>query len=50
MWKAYYQLMTDVTPARLHRAITDVNNWSKWDSGLEYARLDGDVKPGARLF
>ncbi len=47
MWKAQYEMTTDVTPAALYRAITDVNNWSKWDSGLEYTRLEGDVKPGA---
>jgi len=47
MWKAEYQMRTDVAPARLYRAITDVNNWNKWDSGLEYTRLEGDVTPGA---
>ena len=47
MWKAEYVMTTDVTPAALYRAITDINNWSEWDTGLEYTRLDGDVKPGA---
>ena len=47
MWKAEYVMPTDVTPAALYRTITDINNWSEWDTGLEYTRLDGDVKPGA---
>ena len=47
MWKAQHEMTTDVTPAALYRAITDINNWSKWDTGLEYTRLEGDVKPGA---
>src|SRR5262249_30803768 len=47
MWKAVYQMTTDITPARLYGAIADVNSWSKWDTGLEYTRLDGEVKPGA---
>src|SRR5437667_5465992 len=46
MWKAQYEMTTDVAPTALYRAITDVNNWSKWDTGLEYTRLEGDVKPG----
>src|SRR5438552_3490980 len=41
MWKAEYVMTTDVTPAALYRAITDINNWSEWDTGLEYTRLDG---------
>ena len=47
MWKAQYEMTTDVAPAALYGAIADVNNWSKWDTGLEYTRLEGDVKPGA---
>ncbi len=46
MWKAQYEMTTDVAPTALYSAITDVNNWSKWDAGLEYTRLEGDVKPG----
>src|SRR5207302_1657469 len=50
MWKAEYVMTTDVTPAALYRTITDINNWSEWDTGLEYTRLDGDVKPGAAVY
>src|SRR5207245_534400 len=44
MWKAEYVMTTDVTPAALYRAITDINNWSEWDTGLEYTRGDGEFK------
>lgn len=47
MWKAHYQMITDVSPERLYRAISDVNNWSKWDTGLEDTQLAGDAKPGS---
>jgi hypothetical protein len=47
MWKAQYRVTTDVAPERLYRVICDVNNWSKWDTGLEYTHLTGDLKPGA---
>ncbi len=47
MWKAQYEMTTDVAPTALYRAITDVNNWTKWDAGLEYTRLEGDAKAGA---
>jgi uncharacterized protein YndB with AHSA1/START domain len=47
VWKAQYEMTTDVPPAALYRAIADINNWSKWDSGLEYTRLEGDTRPGA---
>jgi len=49
MWKAQVRMTTDVPPARLYRAIADVNNWNQWDSGLEYTRLEGDARPGARF-
>jgi Polyketide cyclase / dehydrase and lipid transport len=47
MWKAQYEMVTDVPAEALYRAIADVNSWSKWDAGLEYTRLDGEAKPGA---
>ena len=47
MWRAQYEMLTDVPPQTLHDAITDINNWNKWDAGLEYTRLDGSARPGA---
>lgn len=47
MWKAQYEMVTDVPAQALYRAITDINNWSRWDTGLEYTRLEGKAVPGA---
>lgn len=40
MWQGQYETTTDVPAAALCKAIADVNNWSKWDSDLEFAKLD----------
>ena len=47
MWRAQYEMLTDVSAEALYRAIIDIDNWSRWDSGLEYTQLDGDMRPGA---
>lgn len=47
MWRAQYEMLTDVPPEALYHAIIDIGSWSEWDAGLEYTRLDGDVRPGA---
>jgi hypothetical protein len=47
MWQAQYETTTDVAAEKLFRAITDINNWSKWDAGLESTRLDGVARQGA---
>ena len=49
MWRAQYEMVTDVSASALYRAIADVNNWPKWDNGLEYTHLEGQAKPGARF-
>ena len=47
MWRAQYEMVTDVPASALYRAIADVNSWAKWDAGLEYTQLEGQAKPGA---
>jgi hypothetical protein len=47
MWKAQFEMLTDVSAEALHDAITDIDNWNKWDVGLEYTRLQGRMAPGA---
>lgn len=47
MWQDKYETTTDVPAEKLFRAITDINNWSKWDEGLESTRLEGVAKQGA---
>src|SRR5438477_4683744 len=46
MWRAQYEMLTDVPAQALYNAIVNVNSWSKWDVGLEYTRLEGAAKPG----
>jgi uncharacterized protein YndB with AHSA1/START domain len=49
MWQAKYETTTDVPAEKLFRAISDVNNWSKWDDGLESTKLEGDAREGAEF-
>jgi hypothetical protein len=44
MWQGRYETTTDVAADRLYRAITDINNWNKWDTGIEFTKLEGPVK------
>jgi hypothetical protein len=47
MWQAQYQTITDVPAEALFRAISDINAWSEWDHGLEFARIDGPIREGS---
>ncbi len=47
MWQGHYETTTDVSTEKLFRAITDINNWSRWDDGLEFTKLEGGATPGA---
>ena len=47
MWQAQYAMLTDVPAQALFAAITDIDDWNKWDVGLEYTRLQGEMKAGA---
>src|SRR5437868_2497448 len=49
MWKAQYETTTDVPAATLYRVIAEVNEWSRWDTGLEYTRMEGPAQPGANF-
>ncbi len=46
MWTAEYTLITDATKEEIWKAWADVENWSKWDKGVEWCRLDGEFKTG----
>ncbi len=46
MWIAEYTLITDATKESIWKAWADVENWSKWDKGVEWCRLDGEFKIG----
>jgi hypothetical protein len=47
MWQAQYQTTTDIPAEKLFRAISDINAWSHWDAGLEFARIDGPATAGS---
>jgi hypothetical protein len=47
MWRSQYETTTDVSAEKLFRAISDINNWNKWDEGLELTKLDGVAKQGS---
>ena len=47
MWQANFQTTTDISADKLYKAITSVEDWSKWDKGIEYTRLIDDVKVGS---
>lgn len=49
MWQAKYETTTDVPAEKLFRAISDINNWSKWDDGLESTKLEGIAREGAEF-
>lgn len=46
MWKSYYETVTDVPADRLFKVITDINNWNKWEHGLDFAKIDGPAEKG----
>jgi len=47
MWKAQYEMLTDVSAQALYSAIIDIDSWNKWDAGLEYTRLQSEMRAGA---
>jgi uncharacterized protein YndB with AHSA1/START domain len=47
MWKAQFEMLVDLPAEALYNAITDIDNWNKWDVGLEYTRLHGEMRAGA---
>jgi Polyketide cyclase / dehydrase and lipid transport len=47
MWTATYETTTDVSAQKLYDAILDINHWSAWDDGLEFARIETQPEAGA---
>jgi hypothetical protein len=47
MWtKTHSIITTDATKEQMWKLFADVNNWSQWDEGIEYAQLDGKFEQG----
>lgn len=46
MWTAEHTIVTDASKESVWKAWVDVENWKKWDEGVEWCRLDGEFKAG----
>lgn len=47
MWTKSHSIVTkDVTKEQMWKLFADVNNWHTWDSGVEFAKLDGKFEKG----
>lgn len=45
MWvKSYSRVVSGVTKEDVWRAWADVNNWPKWDEGLEFCQMNGEFE------
>lgn len=47
MWTRSYSIVTkEVTKEQMWKLFADVNNWHRWDEGIEFAKLDGKFEKG----
>ncbi|MEP6512791.1 MAG: SRPBCC family protein [Parafilimonas sp.] len=47
MWTKTHSIVTkEVTKEQLWKLFADVNNWHKWDTGIEYAKMEGRFERG----
>ncbi len=47
MWTKTHTIVSkDVTGQQMWKLFSDVNNWHKWDDGIEYASIDGKFEQG----
>ena len=47
MWTKTHSIVTrQVTKEQLWKLFANVNDWHKWDAGVEYARMDGKFEKG----
>ena len=47
MWTKSHSLITDkVTKEQIWKLFEDVNQWHQWDTGIEYAKLNGKFEKG----
>jgi hypothetical protein len=47
MWtKSHTLVTTEVTKEQMWKLFADVNNWHRWDTGIEYARMQGNFEKG----
>ncbi|OMQ11679.1 SRPBCC family protein [[Flexibacter] sp. ATCC 35103] len=47
MWSKSHSIVTKkVTKEQMWNLFADVNNWHTWDTGIEYAKLEGNFEKG----
>jgi hypothetical protein len=47
MWTKSHSIVTkEVTKEQMWKLFADVNNWPKWDKGVEFAQLEGKFEKG----
>lgn len=47
MWIKSYSLVTkEASKEQLWKLFSDVNNWHKWDTGIDYAKMEGAFEKG----
>lgn len=47
MWSKSHSIITkEVTKEQMWNLFADVNNWHTWDTGIEYAKLEGNFEKG----
>jgi hypothetical protein len=47
MWTKSYSIVTrEVTKEQIWKLFADVNNWHTWDTGIEFAKLEGKFEKG----
>lgn len=47
MWTRSHSITTkEVTKEQMWKLFTDVNNWHKWDTGIDYTKMEGKFEKG----
>jgi hypothetical protein len=47
MWTKTHSMITKkATAEQMWKLFEDVNNWHQWDTGIEYARMEGEFRQG----
>lgn len=49
MWTHEYAAETGVPPASVWTVLADVDSWARWDTSMEWVRLDGEFAVGATV-
>lgn len=51
MWTKSYSIITrTATKEQMWKLFSDVNSWHTWDSGIEYARIEGKFEKGNHFY